>query len=131
VEIWQAAEADHDRRENLRDYFEGYDRSVNPNDIFEVTLDLVQKAIHMAPATSPGPDGVPFSTFKANLDLAGPILLDVCHFLGVKRGLDVLGNFNEDILFEKRNSRSFRYQTNLCEQLRKSPRGAYFIFSCG
>ena len=97
--IWQAVETGHDRRDNLRDYLEDYDRSVNPNDILEVTLDLVQTAIRMAPATSPGPDGVPFSAFKANMELAGPILLDVCHFLGVKRGADVLGNFNEAILF--------------------------------
>jgi hypothetical protein len=53
----------------------------------------------MAPDTSPGPDGVPFKAFKAVSDLAGPIILDVCLFLGEKRDVTDMGNFNMATLF--------------------------------
>ena len=97
--IWQAADTGPNRQEKLQAYLVDYDRRVAPEDILDVSLELVQKAIHMAPATSPGPDGVPFSAFKACLELASPILLEVCKFLGVKRGDAAMGNFNEAILF--------------------------------
>jgi hypothetical protein len=57
------------------------------------------KAIQMAPDTSPGPDGVPFSAFKVNASLAGPVILDVCNYLGVERDAGDLGEFNFAILF--------------------------------
>ena len=53
----------------------------------------------MAPSTSPGPDGIPFSAFKANIALAGPIILDVCRFLGSKRDESTIGGFNFANLF--------------------------------
>ena len=46
------------------------------------------------PLLPPGPDGIPFSVFKANIELAGPIILDVCLFLGVKRDDLTIGSFN-------------------------------------
>ena len=97
--IWKAADVGPNRQENLRDYLEDYDRWINPDDILEIDLDLAQKAIHMAPATSPGPDGVPFSAFKANIVLAGPVILEVCRFLGVKRDAATISNFNFATLF--------------------------------
>jgi hypothetical protein len=53
----------------------------------------------MAPDTSPGPDGVPFKAFKANLEIVSPIILEVCLFLGIKRDVVDMGNFNEATLF--------------------------------
>ena len=96
--IWSAVETGPDRQEELRLYLEDYDRHVEPDKILDISIDLVRKAILMAPSTSPGPDGVPFSAFKATIDLAGPILLDVCLFLGIKRS-EELGSFNEATLF--------------------------------
>jgi len=97
--IWKAADTGPDRQEKLRVYLDDYDRRIVPGDILDLTLELVQKAIHLAPATSPGPDGVPFSAFKACVELAAPILLEVCIFLGVRRGVEAMGSFNEAILF--------------------------------
>ena len=48
----------------------------------------------MVPATPPGPDGIPFCAFKANIELAGPIVLDVCHFLGNNQDEKTIGSFN-------------------------------------
>jgi hypothetical protein len=96
--IWSRTDFGPDRHGELRSYLSDYNRRIEPDEILDVSLDLVRKAILMAPSTSPGPDGVPFSAFKANIDLAGPILLDVCLFLGVKRS-DEIGNFNEATLF--------------------------------
>ena len=96
--IWSAVETGPGRQEELRSYLEDYDRQVEPDEILDISIELVRKAILMAPSTSPGPDGVPFSAFKANIELAGPLLLDVCLFLGIKRN-DELGNFNEATLF--------------------------------
>jgi len=97
--IWRAVDVGIDRQEKLNEYLNDYDRRVDPGEILEVTLELVQKAIRMAPDTSPGPDGVPFKAFKANLEIASPIILEVCLFLGVKRDVVDMGNFNEATLF--------------------------------
>ena len=97
--LWSAVDTGPNRHNELRDYLEDYDRRIDPKEITECSLELVEKAIRMAPATSPGPDGVPFSAFKANIELAAPIILDVCHFLGVERGAEALGSFNNAILF--------------------------------
>ena len=97
--IWSAVDVGPDRQNNLREYLDDYDRRVEPDDVLEISLDLVRKAILMAPSTSPGPDGVPFSAFKANIEIAGPIILEVCRFLGVKREDDIMGKFNEATLF--------------------------------
>ncbi len=83
--IWKAVELGENSQENLKNYLQDYDRRVDPADILDIDLSLVESAIRMEPATSPGPDGIPFSAFKANVELAGPIILDVCHFLGVRR----------------------------------------------
>ena len=92
--IWKAAEFGENRQEDLMKYLDDYDRRIDPSDILEIDIELVEKAIRMAPATSPGPDGIPFSAFKANVELAGPIILAVCHFLGVKRDELTIGSFN-------------------------------------
>ena len=92
--IWKGAELVENRQGKLRDYLADYDRCIDPNDILEIDIELVEKAIHMAPATSPGPDGIPFGAFKANVESAGPIIFDVCHFLGVKRDEMTIGSFD-------------------------------------
>ena len=97
--IWRAVDVGDNRSEVLDDYLADYDRKVNPDEILDITLELVLKAIRMAPDTSPGPDGVPFKAFKAVSDLAGPIILDVCLFLGEKRDVIDMGNFNVATLF--------------------------------
>jgi hypothetical protein len=97
--IWKAADCDPDRQEKLHDYLRDYDRRIDPEDVLDIDLELVQKAIHMAPTSSPGPDGIPFSAFKANIALAGPVLLEVCLFLGIKRDAETIGSFNFANLF--------------------------------
>jgi hypothetical protein len=97
--IWKTADCGPDRQEKLHDYLRDYDRRIDPEDVLDIDLELVQKAIHMAPTSSPGPDGVPFSAFKANIALAGPVLLEVCLFLGVKRDAEAIGSFNFANLF--------------------------------
>ena len=97
--IWKAAEFAEDRQEKLEDYLSNYDRRIDPKDILDIDIELVEKAIRMAPATSPGPDGIPFGAYKANVEIAGPVILDVCHFLGVKHDEKTIGNFNFANLF--------------------------------
>ena len=97
--IWKTADCDPDRQEKLHDYLRDYDRRIDPEDVLDIVLELVLKAIHMAPTSSPGPDGVPFSAFKANIALAGPVLLEVCLFLGIKRDAETIGSFNFANLF--------------------------------
>ena len=97
--LWQAADVGPDRQEKLQDYLVDYNRRIDPCEVVAMSLELVQQAIHMAPASSPGPDGIPFSAYKANVKLAAPILLEVCNFLGIKRSVTDLGNFNEALLF--------------------------------
>ena len=97
--IWRAADVGIGRQDRLAEYLCDYDRRVDPDEILEVTLELVQKAIRMAPDTSPGPDGVPFKAFKANLEMVSPIILEVCLFLGIKRDVVDMGTFNEATLF--------------------------------
>ena len=97
--IWKASSVGSDRSGSLHKYLEDYDRRINLDEIKPITIELVQKAIHMAPDTSPGPDGVPFSAYKAIVELAGPIILDVCLFLGTKRSASTINSFNEAILF--------------------------------
>ncbi len=96
--IWKAVDAADNRQQALREYLNDYDRHIDPNDILEVNIELVEKGIRMTPATS-GPDGIPFVAFKACIGLAGPIIRDVCHFLGVKRDEATLGSFNFANLF--------------------------------
>jgi hypothetical protein len=83
--VWKAADVGDNRKEVLRDYLEDYNRLIDHNDLVEINIDLVPKAIRMAPDTSPGPDGVPFCAFKANAELSATVILEVCRFLGVKR----------------------------------------------
>ena len=97
--IWKAATVPSDRQASLDAYLSDYDRCIDPSKIIDINLELVEKAIHMAPSTSPGPDGIPFSAFKANIALAGPIILDVCMFLGSKRDESTIGGFNFANLF--------------------------------
>ena len=97
--LWRAADVGGGRPEALDEYLNDYDRKVDPGEILEITLELVQKAIRMAPDTSPGPDGVPFKAFKANLEIASHVILEVCLFLGVRHEAGVMGNFNEATLF--------------------------------
>ncbi len=92
--IWKSAEVGENRQESLDYYLKDYDRRIDPKDVLEIDIGLVENAIRMAPATSPGPDGIPFSAFKANIALAGPIILDVCRFLGIKRDEMTIGRFN-------------------------------------
>jgi hypothetical protein len=97
--IWRALDALPERPNVILDYLEDYDRRIDPSKIIELSLELVLKAIQMAPDTSPGPDGVPFAAFKANASLAGPIILEVCIYLGIERGADDLDGFNFATLF--------------------------------
>jgi hypothetical protein len=53
----------------------------------------------MAPSTSPGPDGIPFSAYKVNIEIAAPIILDVCNFLSIRQEENTIGGFNIANLF--------------------------------
>ena len=97
--IWSAAIPHADRQSSLADYLSDYDRHIDISKIKEINLELVEKAIHMAPSTSPGPDGIPFSAYKANIELAAPVILDVCNFLSSRQNAETIGDFNFANLF--------------------------------
>jgi len=73
--IWGEASQKSSRSEDMDRYLKDYHRRIDPSLISDITLETVLNAISMAPDTSPGPDGIPFSAFKATACISGPVIL--------------------------------------------------------
>ena len=97
--VWKLVPPGPDRNNEVSEYLSDYKRRVSDDSILELSLELVLRAIHMAPRTSPGPDGIPFSAFKVLSEVAGPAILEVCLFLSTTRDPEQLGDFNHATLF--------------------------------
>ena len=55
-------------------FLNGYNKKVDPSLVPSPTLGNVEAAIARSKNTSPGPDGIPFSAWRAAPDLAAPLL---------------------------------------------------------
>ena len=97
--IWSPMVQGLERSPFLNSYLDDYDRTIDSSLITAPSLDLVLQAIHLAPSSSPGPDGIPFRAYKKLTDLAAQVILDVCTYLGVRRSSEQLGDFNFATLF--------------------------------
>ena len=96
--LWSVSDTDEDFREN---YLADYDKNIDTSLLTEPNLELVNRAIVLAPASSRGPDGIPFSAYKVLKDVAAPILLDCARDLC--QNLPPSGfNYSRLVLLEKR-----------------------------
>jgi hypothetical protein len=60
----------------INDYLDDYDKRIDPSLVKNLNLELVARAVANAPNSSRGPDGIPFSAYKALSDTATPLLLE-------------------------------------------------------
>ena len=96
--LWKASSSDDDFREG---YLADYNKEIRSSLLNEPSLELVNRAIVLAPASSRGPDGIPFSAYKALKDIAAPILLDCARDLCLN--LPPSGfNYSRLVLLEKK-----------------------------
>ena len=96
--IWRKVAFDpHMRASSLQSFLARYTNKIDPSLVERPTLETVLRAIHMAPSTCPGPDGVPFLAYKVLADHAGPVLLDVLTRLASP--CQNMGEFNLASLF--------------------------------
>ena len=96
--LWKASSSDDDFREG---YLADYNKEICSSLLNEPSLELVNRAIVLAPASSRGPDGIPFSAYKALKDIAAPILLDCARDLCLN--LPPSGfNYSRLVLLEKK-----------------------------
>ena len=83
------------RRLAIEAHLQRYNKVIKPSLVFYPSIDIVLQALAHSGDSSVGPDGIPFSAYRALADVAGPLLLDVALLLGTNsKQLKTLKNFN-------------------------------------
>lgn len=72
--LWEKEEKNNDAF--TADYLSDYDKIIDASLINKPSLELIARAVVNAPNSSRGPDGIPFSAYKALSDVANPLLLE-------------------------------------------------------
>jgi hypothetical protein len=88
--LWKNDERNKD--DCTADYLQDYDNHIDLNLFKSLSLELIARAVVNAPDSSCGPDGIPFSAYKALSDIANPLLLDCA--LALQENNLPLSNFN-------------------------------------
>ena len=78
-------------------FLQQYHKQIDPTLLQQLTLEDILYAIKNANDSTPGPDGIPFSAWKAAPDLAAPILLNA--FNAMSKRHKAPDEFNHGLLF--------------------------------
>ena len=98
----------------IDNYLDDYPNRIDPEKIRNLDLATIKMAIHSAPSSSVGPDGIPFLAYKCLSDIAGPLLLSVATLLGTRQDNMRVYNRSRLVLLPKKLTHSIEDTRPIC-----------------